>query len=207
MNPSVGITGNARPFLPNPNSLVIHRGSTAPANVLLMHALLSSSYVYPAAPLWPAAPPAANPAGNSPHPPTGNLGVVEIRVGFDLLAKLLPVDEPQVSRVHVGLVNRPISPTRHQPRLVLDRSPKVSDETVQVVNRLSPGRSWTPQEHGSGAKEGLDVVNRIAETLPDQIRHTRFAAEPGKWGFELHRSSISQKFPNTNHAVSGKTVA
>jgi hypothetical protein len=192
---SLGAAGGA-------NSLVFNHRSPAPANVLLVNSLFRAPAVYPPAPFRSRTPPAANPLTDAPDPPTGNFSVKIFRIRFHPFEERGLIDQPQVARVHVGLVYRPIGPERDQFRSVLNRPPEVREVTVLVVDRLNPGQGRAPEQDRARTKEGLDVVGHVSKPLPDLRGHSALAAEPWEGRFELgllhtpHMPSHSWTKPN-----------
>jgi hypothetical protein len=71
----------------------------------------------------------------------------------------------------------PIPPARSEP------PPEVCDVRILVVDRLGSGLSRAPEQHGQAAGKRLDVVEHVAESIPDQVRDARFAAEPRERSF------------------------
>jgi hypothetical protein len=89
---------------------------------------------------------------------------------------LQPVDklialrqQPQVPRVQVALIHRPIALTSHFVWLLCGSSPEIGNKPVQVVDGLNAGSVRSCEQGCQAARERLDVVAAVAEALPDQI--------------------------------------
>jgi hypothetical protein len=130
-----------------------------------------------------ATPPAADPCGDAPHPPACNLGVEVIRVGLHALAELFLLREPQVPRLHVGFIDRPIRGQRYGFGIVLQRPPEVGQHAIKVVDGLGVRLIRPAQQNSTRAEERLDVVLDLAKALPNEMGRAALTAEIREGGF------------------------
>jgi hypothetical protein len=79
------------------------------------------------------------------------------------------LEQPQVPRVQVRLVHRPVGMQCDGLRIVLHRPPEVGDEGVDVVDRLDARHGRTREENRQRSGERLDVIRHVTEGVPDQL--------------------------------------
>ena len=121
----------------------------------------------------------AYPRARAPHPPACNLRVVVLRVAVDVGdARCAFGQQPPMARVQVSLVDRPVRMSGNGLRIALHRAPEVRDKMVLVVYSFCLANCRTRQQNGAGTEERLDVVDRMAEPLPNNIGNCRLATKP-----------------------------
>jgi hypothetical protein len=125
---------HAPPSVPEMHELPVH----APPSVPEMHELP----VYRCPRPLTSAPPTANPAADTPHPPTGYLGIVVRRIAFKACGEFSARgDQPDMPRVQIVLVHRPICIPSHLLGIRLNRPPEIRDEPVPVIDGFN-SREW-----------------------------------------------------------------
>ena len=142
------------------------------------------------------APARPDPGVDAPHPPSGDLGVVEVGVRLHTLEQPRPsgVDEPQVSGEQVDLVDRPVAPHGDRFGVMCECPPEVGEEPVCVVDGLRPTLTVeqvvrSTEEYRERPGERLDVVVDVAEGGPDLSGDPPLAAEPDERSLERHSVS------------------
>src|SRR5208283_1515701 len=162
-------------------------------HALPFHALTRVPQVYELAILdmpWPfsRAETTADPAGHTPDPPARHLGIVERRITLKpSLKRFLPLDEPDVPGMQVVLIHRPVGMESDRLGIILQGTPKVADEAIDIVHSLSARPSIGPrQQHCARAEEWLDVIPNRAEAWPDQSSGSALATEVRERSFERH---------------------
>lgn len=116
-----------------------------------------------------AAPASRDPRALAPQPPSCNLriaGPIGIAKFFRETRCSLGIGQPSVPCMELDVYYRIVLPLIHRVRLVLERSPKVCDKIIGIIDHFELRRIGPGQEHRSGAAERLYVVRHMPKAWP-----------------------------------------
>ena len=135
------------------------------------------------------APAVTDPDALTPHPPAGNLCIVEVRLGFHALTKLSLRAKPKVPRVLIGFIHRPIRIPGNHIRGILQSTPEICNHAIEVVDSFSLRQGRPRQQDCARAKKRLDIIRHVAKARPNSRGAARFTAEPRE-----RRSEVNHLF-------------
>lgn len=127
-----------------------------------------------------SAPATPDPLGHSPHPPARQLGIAPPSIPPEPVRDFAEsIDQLLVPRFEINLRHGIVCVPCDLPRLAFDRSPKVAQEPVLVVDGLNFSLTRIPRkQHRPAPKERLDVHSWCSQRLPHDVRDQPFSASP-----------------------------
>src|SRR4051812_19164505 len=101
-----------------------------------------------------AAPSVPDPLGHAPHPPAGDSSIEVFGVGEHPIPKLDLPSQPGMASVEIGFVDWPVCMSRHLLGVGSNRTPKVAQVAISVVDRFVVTRpARPPQKDGQATGE------------------------------------------------------